>query len=72
MSSIPHEEDPRKGPPPAQIGRRERRKLEVRARIYSAARELFTKIRSSLDAAAGALAPDQLAAVTPIRLPALS
>ena len=27
----------------APIGRRERRKLEVRSRIYSAARELFTK-----------------------------
>jgi len=29
--------------PPAPIGRRERRKLEVRARIYSVARELFAK-----------------------------
>jgi len=29
--------------PPAPLGRRERRKLEVRARIYSVARELFAK-----------------------------
>jgi AcrR family transcriptional regulator len=29
--------------PSAPLGRRERRKLEVRTRIYSAARELFAK-----------------------------
>jgi len=43
MSSLSQDGGPRNGAPPAPIGRRERRKLEVRARIYAAARELFTK-----------------------------
>jgi AcrR family transcriptional regulator len=38
MSPAPRREDA-----PAPIGRRERRKQELRGRIYSAARELFTK-----------------------------
>jgi len=43
MSSIPQDEDSQNASPPAPIGRRERRKLEVRGRIYSAASELFSK-----------------------------
>ncbi len=34
---------PQRENPPAPLGRRERRKLELRGRIYSAARELFSK-----------------------------
>jgi AcrR family transcriptional regulator len=34
---------PQRENPPASLGRRERRKLELRGRIYSAARELFSK-----------------------------
>lgn len=41
MPSPRHEREHEKEQPP--IGRRERRKLEVRERIYSAARELFSK-----------------------------
>ncbi len=43
MSSISPNHGPRSETESAPIGRRERRKLEVRARIYSVARELFTK-----------------------------
>jgi AcrR family transcriptional regulator len=43
MSSMLEAENPDRDGPVAPIGRRERRKLEVRARIYSAARELFSK-----------------------------
>ena len=34
---------PQRQKPPAPLGRRERRKLELRSRIYSVARELFSK-----------------------------
>lgn len=43
MSLTPHEADPKSGAPATPIGRRERRKREVRERISSVARELFTK-----------------------------
>ncbi|MBJ21833.1 MAG: TetR/AcrR family transcriptional regulator [bacterium] len=43
MPSIPPNMDPGSARTDAPIGRRERRKLEIRVRVYSAARELFTK-----------------------------